>query len=713
MEQTELKIEDLNKLFDEGESADKQAFAEMRTACLLYKGDHFKKNAKAFLERNNNTVDSETKIKLSENHAGVVCDRTMASILNQSPGVMFEPHSANERADVKDAELANSVKASYEARNQYSDNLDKWVNSFVVTGECFSLNYFDPTAGDVKAYKQKVNESGIPLFVHPTKGEVTFPIDENGSQLELARGEAIFSGEIKKEVIEPYDVIRPRSAKSIKESPWLTIRKMLGIDEVKALVKNHEDKDKILSEIKNNDQKTYQIFDNNEYSEVKDRVLVRYWFFRKCVKYPKGYFVVQIGQHKISEGELPYGVWPIAYGGFKHALGSARATGKIKDIRMAQTHLNFLISNEAYHMIALGDDKVFTQMGTKLVRGPTFNGIRSYTVNGPLPTVQPGRDAGQFKAAIDRQVSTIYRLADVEYETQENRIQDPLAMLYSGLKQKLKHARYASAFEQFLCEDWSIYIKLAKNYFDDDMIIKSVGKREAINIAEFKAMSDDGYRIKAKPVSGTLEEQLGIYIQSQQILQYVGKNLPQSVIAKIINNMPFLSKESIASDLLMTDKNIENDILAMDRGEFRAAYKDDDHSAYMAKLKTHMKSGEFKVLHPQIQQMYQVKYKQHEDFAAQNAAELQRAEQGFIPTGGGKVKFDLLDDNGKRMTADIASVQWFLKQLNSQGITQEMMQAQDEQTQINILNQANQLVQQQQGIGQPVGMQPSQPMPLR
>ena len=109
------------------------------------------------------------------------------------------------------------------------------------------------------------------------------------------------------------------------------------------------------------------------------------------------------------------------------------------------------------------------------------------SVNGPPPIVQPGRDASQFARAIDRQVATIYRLGDVEYETQETRVQDPLAMLYSSLKEKLKHAPYASKFERFLCDDWKIYIELAKHYLDDDAIIKHVGKREAINIKEFKA----------------------------------------------------------------------------------------------------------------------------------------------------------------------------------------------------------------------------------
>lgn len=707
-----VSIEYLDKEFADGESADKGDFADKRTAILLYKGDHFKKNAKNFLERNSTALTESAKIKISENHTGIICDRTKSNIINQCPGVLITPVNPNERGDVKDAELCNSVKEAAEGKLDYSDKLDKWVDGFVVTGECFSLNYYDPNAGEFKGYKQKVNEAGEPLFVHPKLGEIPIPIDELGQPLEMAQSkEPVFTGDIKKEVIDAYDVIRSKSAKSIEDSPFLCIRKMLQVDEAKGLVKGHPDQEDLEKEIKSSSDHTYQVFKDNEYVDKTGQVLVKYWFFRKCYKYPNGYFVVQIGQKKLAEGELPFGIWPIAYAGFKTTAGAVRGTGKVKDIRHAQTHLNFLVSNEAHHMIALGDDKVFTQMGTKLTKGATWNGIRSFSVNGPPPVIQQGRDASQFERSINRQVATMYRLGDVEYETQETKSQDPQAMLYSSLKNKLKHAPYAGKFERFLCKDWEIYLELAKNYFDDDTIIKHVGKREAINIPEFKAVNNNGYRIKAKPVSGNLEEQLGKSIEIQNILQYIGKNLPPAVLARIINVMPFMNKESVASDMLLTDKNIENDLLAMDRGEYRAAEKDDDHQAYLPRLKAHMKSSEFRMLDPQIQQMYQQKYQDHVRFAADNAAELQRAEQGFIPTGGGMVKFDLLDEKGKRMVADVASVQWFLKQLSAQGLTQEALQTQDQQTQLDILNQANQLAgQQQPDMGQVAGVQPAQSM---
>jgi hypothetical protein len=511
----------------------------------------------------------------------------------------------------------------------------------------------------------------------------------------------------------------------MEESPFICFREMLSKGEAKKLIANMDGDEKkaLEAEIESSSEQTFKVFDSNtgEYSDTKDQVLVRYWFFRKCFKYPKGYFKVQIGSGKVvSKGELPYGVWPIAYAGFRTVAGSCRAVSYIRDIRPAQTHLNYLISNQAFHMVALADDKIITQMGTKLQMGASWNGIRSYSVNGPPPVVMPGRDAAQFDKAIDRCVSVIYKLADDGYQLEESKVQDAEAALYQRLSAKQKHSQIAKKFEHLLCETWQIYIDLAKNYLDDNDIINRVGKREAINIAEFKASRNDGYRIKAKPVSGTIEEMQGNAMEIRTILQYVGKDLPKTVIAKLVNRLPFLSKESVMGELLLTEKNIDNDILALDRGEWVEAMKDDEHVEYIRRLKARIKSGDFKTLDPQIQKMYQDRLQQHIQFSAELAAELKEAEAGFWPMDGGLVKVDLYDAKGKRMLMPQAALVKLQGLLEKQGAGQDQLQQLDQDSQSQIQQQALQMadqhlqqqqMQQMQQLQQqesmaPTGMQP-------
>lgn len=708
-------IEDLNKLYSEGESIDKAHFAEQRTNILLYNGNHFKKNAKGFIDRNKDKLSQDTKLKLSENHIQVVCNRLIASVNNQSPNCMFVPNNDNELSDIKDAELCNSVKANAEVQLNYEDKVEKLLNNFVITGEAFQFYYFDPYGGKLVGYKQKTNEAGEPLFITPTGEETTVSKGLFNEQFQPAQGEEpVFEGAIKMEVVHPYNVVRHKSANSVDDSPFLCFGKYVSPTEAKKLVINHPEREKLEKSIESCGADTWKTFDPgaSDYIDTTGQVFIKYWFFRKCFDYPNGYFKVQMNDEIITEDELPFGVWPIEYVGFRSVASSPRSVSIIRDLRPAQTHLNYLVSNSAFHLVALGDDKIITQMNTKLQMGPTWNGVRSFSVNGPAPVILQGRDAGQFENAIARQVATIYRLADDTYQTEETKLQDPWAMLFARMSQKLKHSSYAKKFERFLCNGWSIYIQLAKHYYDESQVIKRVGAREAINIKEFKNMSDDGYQIKAKPVSGTLEEQLGASLQIQQVLQYVGKDLPKNVIARMINQMPFLSKESVVGDLLLTDKNIDNDILSLDRGEWSEAMKDDEHDKYIAKLKSRMKQADFRMLPQQVKEMYQQRYQQHVDLQAQVAAELQQSESGFIPMDGGLIKVSIFDDStNQNMVIPYTAIMWLKDKLAAQGAGQEMLSQLDKQSQNDILTKAAALAQQHQGMGQAVGMQQAQPMP--
>jgi hypothetical protein len=711
-------VDYLNQLFKDGEKCDEKHFAEQRTNILLYQGEHFKKKASQFMERNKDVLTDNAKIKLSENHIQVIVNRWHTSVTNSAPGCLIVPNNENENADIKDAELCNSVKSYAEEQMNYEDKVDRLAKNLIITGEAFQFYYFDPYGGRLIGYQQKVDENGQPLFHAPDGTETTESVGVMGEQFQPVQGkEPVFEGEIKMKVVHPYNVIRHKAAESIDESPFLCMREMIALDEACKFIKDKpaDEYKKIKASFKEGSESAFKVFDatSGEYGDTQGQVLIKYWFFRQSQKYPNGHFKIQICDEIVSEGDLPYGIWPIEYVGFRTVAGAARASSIIKDLRPAQTTLNFLVSNSAFHLIALGDDKVFTQLGSKLQMGPTWNGIRSFQVNGPAPTIMPGRDASQFERAIERQVNTIYRLSDDVYQTEESKMQDPTAMLYSRLSQKQKHSPIAKKFERFLCNGWKIYLALAKHYLDDNAVIKRIGKREAINIAEFRRVREDGYTIKAKPVSGTIEEQLGKSMEIREVLQYVGKELPMSTKAKLINQLPFVSKDSVMSDLLLTEKNIENDILALDRGEQIPAAKDDDHEQYLARLKARMKQADFRLLPPQVQQNYEMRRQQHVDFAAQLAQELREAEAGMWPMDGGLVKVDIYDNNGKRMVMPSGALIKLQEVLAKQGAAQEHLQRLDKQTQIEIESKAQQLAaqNQQQGMGQAVGMQQPQPMP--
>ena len=73
---------------------------------------------------------------------------------------------------------------------------------------------------------------------------------------------------------------------------------MLEKSEVKSLV---DEKSWAMIE---NDDETYLVFENEtaSYSTEKNKIMVREFYFRPCMKYPKGYFYITVRGHILDEG---------------------------------------------------------------------------------------------------------------------------------------------------------------------------------------------------------------------------------------------------------------------------------------------------------------------------------------------------------------------------------------------------------------------------
>ena len=719
-------VGDLKKAYSEADTIDKSHFAEIRTNILLYAGQHYKGQTKKSYERVLEKTDGSLKLKLQENHIGKICDQHIANIINPTPTVNILPHNKNELADQKDAELTQAVKVDAEKKINYSDIMARHGNAFVVQGETAAFFYWDPYAGKQKGWEQATSENGDPLFIHPITQEETpepFSMGAYGEQInhEPMKGEnPVFEGMLKWEVIHPYNLKRPKNCETLRDAPWVIIDKLTDKSEAELLIKNSPDYEDLKSSLTANSSQAFKVFEasSGEYVDSNDQVLLNYHLYRPCYDLPKGWFVIRAGETILVENELPFGIWPFVSTGFKISAGSPRGKSIIRDLRPSQIELNRLVSAAAYHSIAFGDDKLVTQMGGKLTLGSTYNGLRHFQVSGPGGgvTYLPGRDGGQFEGQIERQIKTLYAIGQVEAINQTPASQqDPTAMLYQSLKQKAKLAPYAQKFQSFTIECWDLYLKLCKHYYSDDMVINAVGKREAVNIAEFKAISDDGYRIDCAAVNDDVDSMIGRSLQIQQLLQYAGKDLPNSVKARVARMMPFMNDTQMFSELLLDDENIDSDILALDRGESRPAMNSDNHDAYIKRLTNRIKQNDFRLLSPHIQNAYHQKLSQHEQLKAQQLNELREAEAGWIPTGGALVKLDLYGNDGRRATAPYEALRWLLSKMEMQGQSQQALQEQEMSQQVNVLKNVQAMNPPQQAPQSPQGIDPqaaNQPMHL-
>jgi hypothetical protein len=314
------------------------------------------------------------------------------------------------------------------------------------------------------------------------------------------------------------------------------------------------------------------------------------------------------------------------------------------------------------------------QDGSKLSHGATLPGIRALKYTGLTPTVLEGRTGEQYLNYIISQVKEMYDISNVAEDTVDTSAQiDPYAMLFKSIKQKKRFSAYSDKIEEFLREIVQKTLILAKNYYTDDRIVFVVGRREQVNIAEFKNSQDIGYQIIIEAVSDDVETKMGKQITLNHLLQYVGNQLTKDDIGKLIRLMPYANDEQAVSDLTVDYDNATNDILALDRGEWRPPHAHDNHVYMLKRLTSRIKQADFVNLAPEIQEMYFALIDQHEKMEAENQRKLLAAKNEYIPTGGYMVTVDLYvadpKDPNKTRRARIPydSVVWLIQQIEAQG----------------------------------------------
>ncbi|MCA6566612.1 MAG: hypothetical protein IM559_21135 [Pseudanabaena sp. M151S2SP2A07QC] len=704
----------LNNLYKDAETADQKIFDEMKTNVLLISGNHYKRFSKGYEERVKSPLaNDENRIKFTKNHTRRIARKYVNGIMSLVPDLKVMPANPSELQDKKAAELYDSVLQYGKNRYRLLDKKEEWCEDFVDMGEAGVKVYFDPSKGEVVGYEQKI-ESEFPVFLDASGKETIIPQDQMGNQHSPAPDKAkpIMSGDFCFETVLGFNLMRDPQAETMDESPYLILRKMMSLDDAKKLVsEDDQDKEEKLRAITASSESTYKVFDTNHlsHSEAKGKVLIREYYFRPCYDFPEGYYYITAdGNSILHEGPLPFGIWPIAHKGFDRIQTSPRSSSIIRAFRPFQVEINRASSKQIENSIVHGDTKVITSPGTKLSQGAVVGGVRQFQAVG-VPTIIPGQNGDQYTPYIQQMTQEGYQVVEEESEDGEIPAQlDAQSLLFRSIKRKARYGKYAKAYQSFLSDVYWIYLKLAKQYFDENRFIKAVGRSEAINLAEFKSANELSVEIKLDNSTEDADSMLAKSAHFERVLQYVGKDLPPGALGKLLTNMPFINGDQVFKGLTQDYKNIENDMLALDRGEQIPATPDDKHELYIQELTARIKSPDFRLLSPQVQQNYLNKREEHRQMLAEQEQQLLMAQQQAIPMTGNLVKVDVYEMvNGKqvRMTLPADAVNWLKSKLDQQGMTQQRLEGLAMGDQASIAMQiVNEMQNQQQQVPQEQGV---------
>lgn len=682
-------ISDLNSYYTDGDGADQELFAEMRSNVLLAAGEHYNRRQSRFYKRIRESKDlsQEQKLRLTKNHVRKICQLYANNIISMNPGVGFSPKDENSMHDQKTSSMHKSVWLDGVAKYNIDDKQDDWCDSFVQIGELHVKLFFDPNLGKVQGYEPQVDpQTGNPML---NEMGMMFP-DENSP---------VFEGEFVFEEIYGFNLLRPPECKDLRKAEWICIRKMTSRQELLRRFKGNEELQKY---IRADQDETYIIFDTTRggYKKTTKQTMLREFYFRPSMLFPEGYFYITTREGILAEGSLPGGLFPIVSATFDKVQTTPRGHSPIKTMRPYQAEINRAASKIAEHQITLGDDKLLMQNGTKISSGVALPGVRGVNYTGAEPKILAGRDGAQYLNYMQSQIVEMYQVMMVAEQMEDKPTDgqiDPYVLLFRSARQKKKFQRYIKRFEKFMVEIVHLYLRLAKLHLPDDMVIMAVGKNEQVNIPEFRQLPDTCYEVKIEAQAEDIETKLGKQIVLNHALQYIGPQLKPDQIGKIMRQMPFSNLDQSFDDLTLDYDSTMNDMLALDRGEKPPINQYDDHKYNIKRLTARMRKADFKFLSPQIQQAYAQKVMLHQQMEAANQMAIQRAESGFIPTGGYAVVCDFYvkdpsDATGlktRRARIPYQAMEWLINKMEEQGASQESMQDMNQGALTGIANQMN------------------------
>jgi len=662
------KVADLNKLYKDAEDCDKEVFAEQRSHIQLVSGEHYsRKNSRYWdVVRDSRSLSKEQKVRLTKNHSYKISKIRKNIILSHASGVTIVPANESELQDQKSAELNKAVWQYAKTQHNIRKKVHEWVGEYFDIGEVATKIFWDPNAGKFLGYKQKISESGIE------------EVDEQGNP--VAGEEAVFTGDLVFEKVYGFNLLRCPTAKSMDESPYLIIRKMVTVDELSQMVKGDEEKEKMVQAGRD---ETYVVFDSAKKDYYKDKgvTTLKECYYRPCPTYPNGYYYIWIEGGILWQGELPFGIFPIVYEGHDEVQTTPRHRSVLKQLRPYQIEINRAGSKVAEHHITLGDDKLVLINGSKVSKGSEFPGIRTMSVTGQAPVVVAGRSGEQYFPYIEQQIQEMYNVAELPEALEEKNPGDPWGELFKSVRHKKKFIVDAEKFEFFLQKVCKLYLDLARNYFDENMIIPMVGRQEQVNISEFKNTTPQCYQIKVEPMSDDIETMMGKQLMLNHILQYSSGQLAREDIGKLIRLMPYANNEKSFDDFTMDYDKGTNLILALDRGEAPMPNNYDNGPYIIKRLTARMSQSDFSFLDPVIQQNYQSTVKVYEEMEADKQRKLQATQADFIPTDGAmiKVAWYIKDPTNPsrsiQATLPARSIEWLVQRLEDQGQAQEQLQS--------------------------------------
>lgn len=699
-------LEDIRLLLADAETIDAGHFAEQRENILFVAGKHY------VLDDYDNLMDpvvGDNDFYAINNHIGRIAEIKTMQIMQAVPNIQVLPQNPKQIQDQKSAELFNSVWQYIYKTENLKNTFHLLSKDFIELGECVCLIKWNTNKNQELV---DYNSPNSPIHIEGKEGsDLNYPslntalqplnkVSPQQGKWPQDKPNSIFLGGFDFQRVFPTNLLRPSQNTTIESCPWLAITSLVPPEWIKDTF-NIDITDNYLSSYGNIEHQFFVFQEDSliPYSLSANKARLNEMFFRPCPWLPYGRYIMTCGDYLLQDTELPFGIFPIVYAGYRNSQTSARSYSILNDLKPFQRQINRCITESIRHQMSIGSDKLLLDSEASVSDSSIIPGIQSIKYNsrmGEKPTILAGRAGDQFMGTLTNQINQMYAVANIKYELVESGIQrasqsikDPYNALFEQMNERQDNVIYNDKMEKMITDIAKTTLKLARYYLSDEHVIPMIGRNERVNIAEFRLKNDIDQRICLLPRSDDAVSVMGKQLALMQTLQYAANVLPMESIGNIIENMPFFNKEQISAPLTQDYENSVNMILALDRGEPWQADQQDNTPNMISQLTMRMRQSDFKFLEPQKQRNYVVTLQQYQQIMQQKQEEIKRQQMQEIPTHGAYVrtgaKYPQKTKSGNTVMKDLympqSTIEWMVEFLKkTKGWTPEGASNQQAQT---------------------------------
>lgn len=478
--------------------------------------------------------------------------------------------------------------------------------------------------------KQKVSRKRIDLIMWAQQcGHSYLKVsydDQLGNEILSPTGDIEYEGDIRVDVVSPFEIFPDPLAKTLDEAAWVVQAKVRKLDYFKAhyperghLVK--EENAWLLSaqyEARINSLNSSGPTTSGTQNALKNAAIELSYYERRSKKYPQGRLIICANGILLEEKELPVGEIPFAKFDDCIVAGKYYSESIITHLRPIQDQYNRTISRRADWTNKMLAGKFISPRGSALMQESLNdqNGeVLEYTPvpNAPAPMAMSIPNIPSYAyTEEDRLQSMIYDISGINEVSRGQMPSAGIPAIGMQLLVEQDDTRIGITTEQHeesYAHIGKLIVRYAERFYQTERLLKLSGRSGEYKIKYFKGQdirgNDDVIVVRGSTLPGNKalkrQEIINLYQQGMY-----GQPGDPKVVSTVLEMLEYGDVQQSWDKLHLVENQINKYLEMIQHGEMPPIHELDNHNMFIDKLNDFRMTDKYETLSPEIKQIFEM-----------------------------------------------------------------------------------------------------------